>query len=677
MNKTAAFPIKKMFAPEILLLIAVSAVVFLPYAFQLTYYLDDWYFVYNNIVRGPNVFHEMFSIDRPARGYFFDLFFSVFGPAPLAHHLATYAWMAAAGIAAYLLLNILWAENRKTNLLVSLLFTLYPGYSWWVTIEYQPISASLALQIFSVLFTLLSIRAKTPGLKIFYALAALAAGVAYPALVEYAVGAEAFRFACIYLLLSRSLPNRFPLRVWAAVRSWLLYASSAMGFAVWRVFFFESGRKATNVGLFAGKFSDAPLESLTDMGNRLYLSAINAGVFAWYRPLFSRGSEISWDLPARSLVLTALAALILVSIYVYRARQRYFDEAVRSHSVPLEALALGFVSLVFGAIPVVLFGRFVNLSVYSHYGLPASLASVLLLAGLVTLLPWRRFQFVLLSVFVLASALAHSLLAEKTLVLERSLADFWWQASWRIPDIRPDATFVTIYPRPHIVDGDLGLPEAANMIYFPEPRDEHPLRYPVSAIMPTEGNIESILAGKRKDNVRYRTFDMVIRYDNIVVVTQPTPFSCVRVVDGNNFIPSEQDSESVRQISKFSKIENVRLTEGRTPPAFAFGTEPEHGWCYYFEKADLAVQAADWELAAQIGDEAFALGLVPFDAAEWYPFIQAYAMTGNVEKVKAVMARTEADSFFNAQLCEAARRTDSNFSPAGEIRELIEGHSCK
>lgn len=669
--------LRKIVSVQTLLLFALSAAVFLPYAFQLTYYLDDWYYVYSHVVRGPNVFHEMFSVDRPARGYFFDAFFSIFGANPLPYHLGAYGWRLAAGLGAFQLLNIVWEEKRITNFFIALLFMLYPGYSWWVSaIEYQPMAASLALQIFSILLTLQSIRAHEIGQKVFYALGALATGWAYVALVEYAVGAEVLRFLCIYLLMSRDLPNRFPHRFVVTTRTWFLYASSVLAFAVWRVFFFESGRHATNIELFAGG-SSAPLKSLTDMGNRFYISVINAGAGAWYKPLLSRAGELSWNLPLRSLVLTLTLGVVLALIGMIWNRRGMFMEESLPRTMPREAITLGFVSLVFGALPVVFFGRFINLSFYSHYGLPASLACVILLAGLIAFLPSTRLQFSLLSLFVLAAALNHSLLAEKTLTLEKSLASFWWQASWRIPGLRPDTTFVTVYPYPNIVDGDLGLPESANLIYFPEPRNERPLRYPVSAIMPTDENIENILTGKHGRTERYRTFETVIRYDNILVLTQPNPSACVRVVDGENFIPSELDSEAIRQISRFSKIENIRLIEGHSPPAYAFGEEPLHGWCYYFEKAGLAIQEADWQSAAQFGDEAFALGLSPSDPVEWYPFIQAYAMTGNTEKLNTILAQTESNTFFTDRLCETMRNGDSEFSPSQEIKGLIEGYSCK
>ena len=36
--------------------------------------------------------------------------------------------------------------------------------------------------------------------------------------------------------------------------------------------------------------------------------------------------------------------------------------------------------------------------------------------------------------------------------------------------------------------------------------------------------------------------------------------------------------------------------------------EPSHGWCYYFERADLARQMGDWEKVAELGEYGFQTG---------------------------------------------------------------------
>lgn len=659
-------------------LFIISAVVFLPYTFRLTYYLDDWYYIYDGIVAGPNIFHAMFSVDRPMRGYFFDIFFSIFGPYPLPYHLGAFVWRLLAGVGAFWLLNIIWSEHKKTNFFIALLFTLYPGYAWWVSgIEYQPMAASLALQVFSVLFTLLSIQASDRILKIGYAFSAILSGWIYIALVDYAAGTEIFRFLCVYLLVSRGeLPGSLK-RLMAALKAWILYAGVPLGYVIWRVFLFDSERQATDIGLHIQQFKTSPVDYVSRMASNFYLSVLNTGVNAWYKQLYLRMVEFDFHIPPLSKFLTLMVILFLLFLAYQWAQQGFFRQQISDQTMSREALSIGIISLFAGVLPVILFRRYVNLSIYSHYGLPLSLVASILLAGFICQIPSMRMRFVLFSIFISIAALTHSLIAERTLILKESFENFWWQVAWRIPGIAPDTTLVTLYPYEKVVDNPLGLPEAVNLIYFPEERDENPVRYAVSTLMPTGENIDSILMGKRKTVEGYRTHEMVVQYGNILVLSQPSPLSCVRVIDGNSFIVSDKDPKSIIKIFGDSNIQNIGFVEQSVLPEYAFGREPERGWCYYFEKSDLAVQQADWDRAAELGNNALSLGLSPADQTEWFPFIQAYARTGNAERLEAILVQLESNEFMSKQLCEIVRHSEIDFSLNSEIRALIEGYSCR
>ena len=63
-----------------------------------------------------------------------------------------------------------------------------------------------------------------------------------------------------------------------------------------------------------------------------------------------------------------------------------------------------------------------------------------------------------------------------------------------------------------------------------------------------------------------------------------------------------------------------------------FGPEPAHNWCYYFQKGDLARQEKDWDTAINLYREAQRNGFEPGFGAEYIPFIEAYAQTGNWQK---------------------------------------------
>ena len=54
-----------------------------------------------------------------------------------------------------------------------------------------------------------------------------------------------------------------------------------------------------------------------------------------------------------------------------------------------------------------------------------------------------------------------------------------------------------------------------------------------------------------------------------------------------------------------------------------------NGWCYYFQKADLARQAGDWKAVVKLGDAAFKLDDYPNDPVERFVFIEGYAHVGD------------------------------------------------
>src|SRR5690349_12950688 len=161
--------LKKKPLPELVFLLVISAIVYLPNIGHLTYFKDDWYYMYDALIAGAKVFHPMFSIDRPARGYFFEIFFLLFGPEALPYHIGAFIWRALGAIGALWVFNILWPRERKFAFFATLLFAIYPGYFWWISaIEYQPMIASLALQVFSVAFTLKAIQSSSVSAKTGY-----------------------------------------------------------------------------------------------------------------------------------------------------------------------------------------------------------------------------------------------------------------------------------------------------------------------------------------------------------------------------------------------------------------------------------------------------------------------------------------------------------------------------
>jgi hypothetical protein len=78
-------------------------------------------------------------------------------------------------------------------------------------------------------------------------------------------------------------------------------------------------------------------------------------------------------------------------------------------------------------------------------------------------------------------------------------------------------------------------------------------------------------------------------------------------------------------------------------------------WCYFYEKAELALQQNDMTQVAQLAAEAMSLGLKPDDQVEWLPFIQAFAILGDADQVQAIAKEIKKQPFVLIQACRVMK----------------------
>src|SRR4030095_15061872 len=193
---------------EIILLALMAGFTYLPRIGELTYYRDDWYFLYNALVNGPGVFIDIALHTRPIRGPLYMLYYSLFVLNPFPWHVTMYLTRLASGIGALWLFSLVWPNRRQVNFFMAAFFLLFPGFLWWVSgFEFQPYVLSVALQAFSIAFTLKAIASESVVRRLAWTMAAILSGWVYLALVEYAIGMEVFRLLCIYLFVRRKSPQ--------------------------------------------------------------------------------------------------------------------------------------------------------------------------------------------------------------------------------------------------------------------------------------------------------------------------------------------------------------------------------------------------------------------------------------------------------------------------------------
>ena len=104
-------------------------------------------------------------------------------------------------------------------------------------------------------------------------------------------------------------------------------------------------------------------------------------------------------------------------------------------------------------------------------------------------------------------------------------------------------------------------------------------------------------------------------------------------------------------------------------PAY-FGAEPAHEWCYFYARAELSRQMQEWKQVNSLLAEATSLGYQARDPFEWLVFIEAKAMSGDINHAEDLSERSfQSDQRTRKGLCEVWKRVQ-DASPAEDNNQL-------
>ena len=152
----------------------------------------------------------------------------------------------------------------------------------------------------------------------------------------------------------------------------------------------------------------------------------------------------------------------------------------------------------------------------------------------------------------------------------------------------------------------------------------------------------------------------------------------MRVLDPTSPMLSVIDDPSLRLLAPASRVERIQTAASPAAvPVALFGPEPQHGWCFYFEKAALAGQQGDWQQVAAIQGQVNTLGLHPNDQIEWMPFLQAQAYLGDLQQVKQIATRINTEKFYKQQACQnLGAMAHYGYPLSAETRQVVDSLFC-
>ena len=604
---------------------------------KLGYYHDDWFLLWSGQMRGAESIIPLFSSDRPFMGVVYSFVYRLLGDTITNWHVYALLWRFIGGLAFFWILRLIWPEHKYLTTVMTVLFIVYPGFlSQPNANTKQNHLYGFATALLSMAFMLQAMKTNIKGLKISYSLISILLTANYLFIYEYMIGFEGMRLILLgYVLFQdgfrefRTLVREISKRIWP-------YLLVTAGFLYWRVFIFEGARNATDAFGLAGSY----LSNFRYMSIRLVLETakdfLDTSVFAWFVEPYQLFSVAPYsNLTYAFLIAGTVAALVLLYTTLFKKWWgAEFNEAETSHLMK-DFIWIGAIVVVCAILPVILSDRQVDLyDTYKSYGLHPIAGVILFVAGILLMLQpnFRRLILIALIVISVSTQVLNADTWEQYWDYQRNM---WWQLTWRAPDIKDDTLVMAYVTGGFNPQQDYEVWGPLNLIYNPAPATE-------PAIQAEVLNSDTAYSILKKDvlNNRVRGIKLHRDFNNLLLLSLPSSNSCFHVVDGELPVYAERESLLVQQVGEYSHVDRI-VPSGTSPvPPFSiFGSEPERGWCYYYQKASLARQNGNWEEVGRLYDQTLELNLDTDDKSEIIPFFEGLVNLGRYEDAKTLYNR--------------------------------------
>ena len=597
--------------------VVLFGVAFLAYGLFLWergFYWDEapWTWIYYRL--GPDALTKTFSTSRPFWGMIYQVTMLLVGPYPWRWQLLMVIMRWLTAVQVWALLRQVWRKDERPALWVSLLFLVYPGLGQnFISLMYTHFYIVLNCFLLSLYLSLLAIR--QPNRRIPLTVTALAFSVVNLLTLEYFYFMEFVRIILFWIVLDG---ERFQ-RIRRAVNFYLPYFGVMAGVTIWRLFFFEN-QNASYSYVALQLVRENPLLGIWSIARSVLFAFWETVPHAW---IFSFEPTSAAELGLRVSVLAG--ALVLISTLSIAIYLFYFNKSESTERGWIKSMfLLGIIVWLSAGVSFWLVGIEAQLHFSAdRFTMPFMLGSSLIIVALIGLLNSRpKLQYGLLSLLI-AFSIGKQFETNIAYIRDwESQRNLFWQMSWRIPALEKNTAILTNdLPVTYFSDNSLSGP--LNWIFGREGEIDHILYFASVRLNRGLPDLKPGLAIEQ--NYLARTF-----YGNTsqMVVINFSPPGCLRVLDPQIDPDNRLLVPLLREAAMLSNTSMIHAEDAATMPESIFALEPEHGWCYFFQKADLARQFGDWEEVVRIGDIAFKLDDHPNDPVERFVFIEGYAHAG-------------------------------------------------
>jgi hypothetical protein len=306
---------------------------------------------------------------------------------------------------------------------------------------------------------------------------------------------------------------------------------------------------------------------------------------------------------------------------------------------------VGLIGAIGALVPIIFGGREITYVLSGdRFSYPGAVSASIFLVGLISFLNRHVVTEVVFSIMVFLSILTQfsNNAIYKLNYLQTN--NTWWQLAWRIPQIVP-TTMISGNIEYGMNDEDYTFWGPANLIYYPTIGS-----VVITSEILSESTLPHFIAREHGTYSR-KNFSYEHDFRNLLIISKVSE-SCVHLIDGKHPEFSEYDAETLREAGKLSDLSLVDIASSFNPQPRIdlFGPEPDKGWCYYYQKAQLERQQGNWQKIADYGHATFEAEYYPSDPMEWLVFLQAFSYMNDTLYTE-VKKSVQDDAYTQSQAC--------------------------
>jgi hypothetical protein len=619
---------------------------------QTGFYWDDWPFVWIAKFLGPAEFLPAFANVRPFLGPIFYVTTSLIPPVPIYWQILAIVLRFFSGLFAWFAFKQLYPQHPRQTLVAALLFLVFPGYSQhWVAFthinqEWIP----FLFYLFSFGLTLKALRTPQKFAPItVVALFFLILGV-FP--TEYFLGLEPLRFLFIWVIVSEET-HSFRERFLRTLKFWLPYLLIWLANIAWLSYYY-------NVGSYDSYDVEVVHQSisLVSIFSSIGEAIWKGGIYLWAQVVVLMAKNFR----APSSMMTGFLIILAFLLFIFYLRNFEASHSIKTFAS--SAIVIGIAGILLGRLPSFAAGLPLTLqSSNDRFMISMMLGGSLFIVGSIEFVIRNTQAKIYIFAFLIALGMGQQFFNANLFRrdwLEQQ--DFYWQLAWRIPALQPNTLLMTDQ-LPVDYETDLSFTAPINWLYAPNYKRSSVPYGLVYTEKRLGGSLPSLERGE-KVKVYLRTVHFEGSTSQAIVFYWPKN-GCLRVLGsqwGDEITYSRESAYLVKAIP-LSNPDLILLNTNETP-ALPFIPEPKRTWCYYYAKAELARQQNDWSQVTRLFDEAQSVGYKASDPFELLVFIEARAMTGDINAAQRLSYEAmDTDKGIRKGLCQVWKRVQSK-SPA-------------